>query len=111
MQGKVNEDNLDLTGDLQEQALHDQTTAKLEDALEKERDGRKEERFIWILVTTILLNVCFFMSMQSFTGPLIIGLLQLVGFVLVAKKLGMEEVVQLFDRMLSTIANSVRGGE
>ena len=111
MQENANDDNLDLTGDLQEQALHDKTTARLEDALEKERDGRKEERFIWILVTTILLNVCFFMSMQSFMGPLIIGLLQLVGFVLVAKKLGMEEVVQLFDRMLSTIANSVKGGD
>ena len=111
MPDSANDDNLDLTGDLQEQALHDKTTAKLEDALEKEKDGRKEERFIWILVTTILLNVCFFMSMQSFTVPLIIGLLQLVGFVLVARKLGMEEVVQLFDRMLSTIANSVKGGE
>lgn len=111
MQDRGNDDNLDLTGNLQEQALHDKTTAKLEDDLEKERDGRKEERFIWILVTTILLNVCFFMSMQSFTGPLIIGLLQLVGFVLVAKKLGMEEVVQLFDRMLSTIANSVKGND
>lgn len=111
MRNNPNDDNLDLTGDLQEQTLHDRTAAKLEDALEKERDGRKEERFIWILVTTILLNVCFFMSMQSFSGPLMIGLLQLVGFVLVAKKLGMEEVVQLFDRMLSTIANSVKDGE
>ena len=108
MQAKENDASLDLTGDLQEQALHNKTAAKLQNDLEKERDGRKEERFIWILVVTILLNICFFMSMQSIMGPLIIGLLQLVGFVLAAKKLGMEEVVQLFDRMLSTIANSVK---
>lgn len=111
MQDNVTDENINLASDLQKPDPHDKTAAKLENSLEKERDERKEERFIWILVTTILLNICFFMSMQSSTGPLIIGLLQLVGFVLVAKKLGMEEVVQLFDRMLSTITNSVKGRE
>ncbi len=81
---------------------------KLEEDLEKEKDQRKKARFMWTLVATILLNICFFTSMESFMGPLIIGLLQLVGFTLVARKLGMQEVVQLFDRMLSTIANSAK---
>ena len=49
MQDNSNDDSFDLTSDLPEQAPHDQKIAKiiakLEDALEKERDGRKEERF------------------------------------------------------------------
>ena len=108
MAKKTNDDGIDLAGDLQEQTPHDETTAKLQKDLEKEKDGRKAERFIWILVTTILLDIWFFTFMPSLIGPIIIGLFQLIGFLLVAKRLGMEEVVQLFDRMLFTIADSIK---
>ena len=44
MQSKANDENLDLAGELQEQALHDRTTAKLQDVLEKERDEGKRRK-------------------------------------------------------------------
>ncbi|MCY3768485.1 MAG: hypothetical protein OXG56_03825 [Gammaproteobacteria bacterium] len=81
---------------------------ELQKHLEKEKDARKEERFIWILVSTILLNICFFTAMQSMLGPLVIVFLQIIAFALVAKKMGMGEVVQLINRMVSTIAKTAK---
>lgn len=91
-----------------EEKKSDSQITELENKLEKEKDARKEERFIWILVVTILLNVCFFMSMNSFMGPVVIGILELIVFMSVAKKMGVEEVVSLLNRMISTIANATK---
>ena len=57
----------------------------------------------------ILLDVLFFMSMQSIMGPLVIGFLQVLAFFVVARKMGMEEVVQLIDRMIEAAARGVSG--
>ncbi len=70
----------------------------------RERDARKEERLVWILISLILLNVALFSSMQSILGPLVIGVLELVVLVIIAQRMGKEEVVQLVDRLIGTVA-------
>ena len=82
---------------------------ELQERIQKEVDGRNEERLIWFLVVLILLDVYFFTSIGSFFGALVIGILQILLFILVARKLGMEQVVQLIDRMIATVARGVSG--
>ena len=85
---------------------HDEQIQELTNLLSKETDQRKEERLIWILISVILLNVAFFTSMESFLGPLVIGLLQLIGLTVVATRLGLEESVQIINRMINFVANT-----
>ena len=82
---------------------------ELQKDLDREVDARKEERMVWILVVIILLDVYFFTSMQNIIGPLVILAFQLLVVILVARKMGMEQVVQLIDRMIATIARGVSG--
>ena len=87
-----------------EPGQHDQQIQGLSKDVARERDARKEARLVWILISLILLNVAFFSSMQSILGPLVIGVLELVVLVIIAQRMGKEEVVQLVDRLIGTVA-------
>jgi hypothetical protein len=73
---------------------------------EKERNDRKEERFIWILVLIIAVDFQFFTSMQNVAGPIIIGLMQLVLIFILAQRCGIDGVLPLIDKVLSVAGNS-----
>lgn len=87
---------------------HDEQIQELTNLLAKEKDHRKEERLLWIFISIILLNITFFTSMESFLGPLVIGLLQLIGLTVIATRLGLEESVQIINRLVSFVANSTK---
>ena len=87
---------------------HDEQIQNLTKSLTREQNSRKEERLLWILVTVILLDVTFFTLMESISGPIVIGLLQLIALVIVARRLGLEEVVQIIDKLVSVVANALR---
>lgn len=86
----------------------DEQIQNLSKSLTEERDARKEERLLWILVSVILLNVAFFSSMESTLGPLIIGFLQLIALTVVATRLGLEEVVQIIDRLVGFVVKTTK---
>lgn len=77
-------------------------TADLERELQYEKEARREERFIFLVFIVALVDAFIFMSMQSWTGPVVIGLIQLVGFTVYARRAGVDEVVQLLDKLLAT---------
>ena len=85
-----------------EPSQHNQQIQVLQKELASERDARKEERFVWILISLIFLNVAFFTSMQSVLGPLVIGVFEIVLLVIIAQRMGREEIVQLIDRLIGT---------
>ena len=62
-----------------EPSQHDQQIQGLSNDLARERDARKEESLVWILISLILLNVAFFSSMQSILRPLVIGAIRISG--------------------------------
>ena len=78
----------------------------LEKKLDRERDERNEERFVWIAVTTILTTILFLHDTQSEFLPLAVVLLELPLLFWVAKKMGVESVAQLFDRLISEVGRS-----
>ena len=83
---------------------------ELQEEIARELDARMEERLIWILVVIILLDVYLFTSMDSIMGPLVIGIFQLLAFILIARKLGMEQIIQLIDGIIAVIAKGVSRG-
>jgi len=78
---------------------------ELNDKLEAEKDHRREERLLWIIISVILLNITFFTSMESILGPIVIGLLQLIVLTVVAKRLGLEESIRIINRLVGFVAN------
>ncbi|UCA46161.1 hypothetical protein [Pseudochrobactrum sp. XF203] len=88
--------------------LRDEQIAELQERLTAEKDARNEERFIFIAVTVILLNVVFFSVMPSFGGPIALLILELLVLIPLASRLGMEEVKQILSRALDRVASNAQ---
>lgn len=88
----------------QEPTVRDEQIQELQEALTDERDARREDRFIFIAVVVLLLDIMLFTVMPNFGGPFAILILQLLILIPLAKRMGMQEVAQLLDRALSRMA-------
>lgn len=49
--------------------------------------------------------------MESFGGPLALLLLEILVLIPLARKMGMEEVVTIMDRLLGRIASGLKDGD
>lgn len=77
---------------------------KLSDELELLKDARLEERFGWICVCIILLDTILFDKMESWSGPIIIGAIELILLVVLARRFGIQEVSQMLAKFLDRAA-------
>ena len=85
----------------------DQLVEELQEALTQERDARREDRFIFIAVGVVLLDIMLFSVMPSFGGPLAILVLQLMILLPLAQRMGMEDVAQIISGVLGRLADGV----
>lgn len=89
----------------------DRQIYELQRELEYEKDARKEERFVFILIIIILLDIVFFSVQPSFGGPLALLILELIILIPLAKKMGMEQIAQIMSRTLERLVGKVGEGE
>lgn len=75
----------------------------LEARLQEEKDARKEERFLFVVAGLVLINVHMLANTSVWTTPVLIGLLQLFGLIVYARRSGIEEVQQWLDKILSAV--------
>lgn len=87
----------------------DEQIDELQQRLTAERDARREDRFVFIVVTVILLDIVFFSVMPTFGGPIALLILQVLILVPLARRMGMEEVAQLLSRVLDRMADKSKG--
>ena len=83
---------------------------ELQTELARERDWRKEDRFVGIVLLTILLNVVFFSVLPTFGGPIAILLLELLILIPLARRMGMAEIVQIINSVLNRLAGKASDG-
>jgi hypothetical protein len=81
----------------------DEQIAELQEKLTQERDGRREDRFVGLVMLAILLDVVFF-SVVSWGGGLAIVVLELIILIPLAKRMGMEELGQIISSVLNRLA-------
>ncbi len=79
--------------------------SELGDDVEKIEDRRGEERFVWIVICIILFDCLIFMHMESWSGPLVIGVIELVLIIALAKKLRVEEIAKLLTRFMDRVGD------
>ena len=89
----------------------EQAIEKLGARLEKEQDARREERFVGILVILVLFNIVFFTLMPSSGGPIALLILQLLILIPMAQRMGVQQIAQIIDRVLSRLASQSGQGE
>lgn len=75
--------------------------ARLEKNITELEDKRKEERFLWIIVILIVMDVSVFPHMESWGGPVSILTLEIIALLIIARHCGIEEVHQLIDKIIN----------
>jgi len=101
---KNKEDDLDKIASITVTRQQEQIE-ELQKDLDEERDARREDRFVFVVVSVILLDVVFFSVMSNFGGPLALVILQLLILIPLAKRMGMEEIAQIMSRVIGRIAS------
>lgn len=86
-----------------------QALADLQEELAELKDKRREERLGWIVFTVIVVDCFLFLDAKNWSGPVIIGLLQIGALSVIAKRLGVEEFGRLFANMLGRASHLITG--
>ncbi|MCW5693089.1 MAG: hypothetical protein KIT48_12060 [Pseudolabrys sp.] len=84
----------------------DESAAALELRLQKETDGRQEDRFYAIAIGAVLADMAVFQHL-SWIGVVCIFLLELVILLGLAKRLGSEHVTILLDYLFHQICEKI----
>lgn len=95
-----------LAGD--EKTPKDAALAALESELQAEKDARREERFIWIVISVTLIDVIWLRNSPNPTFPVIVLILELIALLVIARRMGVSDFVHLMDRILHGFGQ--RGG-
>lgn len=77
----------------------DEAIASLQGKLVEIADQHLEERFIWVLVVLVLADSFIFSKMDNFAGPLVIGIFELVGVIILADRCKVDTVAPLIDKL------------
>jgi hypothetical protein len=95
----------------EEPTKRDQQINELQEELAEERDARREDRFVFIVVTILLFDIMIFAVMPTFGAPLAILILELLILIPLARRLGAEEIAKTLDRVLGRISDRSGGGD
>lgn len=82
----------------------DEQIQALQEELTQERDARREERFLFIVLFLFLLDVVFFSVMDTFGGPLSLLVLEMIVLIPLARRMGMEEIAGIINRVIDNVA-------
>lgn len=88
----------------------DESAAALELRLQKETDGRQEDRFYGIAIGTVLIDMAVFQHL-SWIGIVCIFLLELVILLGLAKRFGNEHVTILLDYLFHKFCERIGLGK
>ncbi len=81
-----------------------QALARVQERLTSEREKRVEERFVWILVVVILIDIDLLENIKNVAVPLVVLVLELILLTIVAKRMGVSSAAVVIDRVTSAIA-------
>jgi hypothetical protein len=87
-----------------EPTKQDKQIETLQKQLAHEQDGRREDRFVGIVLLFLMLDVVFF-AVISFGGALALLVLELIVLVPVARRMGMDEISQMISSVLNRLTD------
>ncbi|PYE89049.1 hypothetical protein C7477_105152 [Phyllobacterium leguminum] len=75
--------------------------SSLQQDLEAERNSRKEERFIWFFVLILVLDVFTFKDMETWSGPLMVGILEIILVVALGRRWSMDHIYTITELIIN----------
>ncbi|MGP9656482.1 hypothetical protein [Halomonas sp. H2] len=75
----------------------------LEQALASEKDGRREDRFLFVVALVIIFDVWAMQDVDTWTLPLVVGITQLFALLIFARRMGVEEIHFWLNQLLPRI--------
>lgn len=100
MVDKKTEDLIKLSND-QNLSNLDQDITELQEKVIAQDKENKNERFFWIIVVMILFDALCFNNAQSWGGPIIIGIIEIILLIAIAEKLEVKSIVGIVDRIFN----------
>lgn len=80
--------------------------ASLEAQLSEEKDRRLEDRFIGLVVFIIFFDIAVLHGSTNLLLPVVVLILELVILLLLAKRMGSEDMARLIDRILHSVSRA-----
>ncbi len=81
----------------------DESIAELEKKLQDSLDKRNEERFIWIFVLFLVADLFMFADAKTWGFPVSIAVLELVLLIILGRKLGVDDITLLTNKILDKL--------
>lgn len=83
----------------------DEALRQMEEELQDVEDERDEDRFLFVIIVMIAIDAHIFSGMDSWGGPVAILVLEVFALVMLARRLGIETIDELLDRIINGIKN------
>lgn len=84
----------------------DEQIAELESNLQSEKDARLEDRFMFIFLGFILIDIHIFIYLETWGGPIALLILELLFLVVMARRMGVDDITLWLDKTLASVNSS-----
>ena len=78
--------------------------AELEKQLEAEKDRRREDRFVALVIFMILMTALLLDQAQNSMVVVVVFVLELIILIAISKRLGIQQIAGILDRLLDNFA-------
>lgn len=95
--------------DLDLPTKRDDLIESLQSQLTAEIDGRREERWIWLVSLMLMFDAFTFSAMSTWSGPVAIGTIQFVVIIALGRRWQMDPVWTLTERILDKWNGKLKG--
>ena len=88
----------------------DEAKVALESDVQALKDKLLEERFVWIVICVILVDVLWFRNAPNAVLPILVFILEAIVLFIDARRMGIQEVSALFERVIHSLGQRGTGG-
>ena len=87
----------------------DRVIEELQEQLSEKSDALLQERFVWFVVLNVMFDAFAFQSMETWTGPLMIGLIQIIVIVALGRVWQMDPIWTLTEKIVDKWDGKFKG--
>lgn len=87
----------------------DRVIDELQDQLSEKSDALLQERFVWFVVLNVMFDAFTFKDMQTWTGPLMIGLIQIIVIIALGRVWQMDPIWTLTEKIVYKWNGKLKG--
>jgi hypothetical protein len=81
----------------------DEAIAALQKDIEKLKNKHDEDKFLWFLASLALFDVVALLRAENWTGPIVIGIIQLIAVIVMANRCRVDVVAPLIDKLVGMV--------